>query len=123
MRHLDETGVYVHVIADGGMRNGGDIAKAVACGADAVMVGAPLAGAVEAPGKGRHWGMPVVHPTLPRGEVVSIGTRGTLEEVLVGPAHDALGGVNLFGALRSSMATCGYETLKEFQKADLVVRG
>ncbi|MDE2282629.1 MAG: GuaB3 family IMP dehydrogenase-related protein, partial [Actinomycetales bacterium] len=121
MRHLDETGVYVHVIADGGMSKGGDIAKAIACGADAVMIGSPLTSAVEAPARGYHWGMATFHPTLPRGTRVRTKVRGTLEEILVGPAHENDGRLNLFGALRTSMATCGYESLKEFQKAEVML--
>jgi IMP dehydrogenase len=120
-QHLDETGVYVHVIADGGMSRGGDIAKAIVCGADAVMIGSPLTSAVEAPGRGYHWGMATFHPTLPRGARVRTDVRGTLKEILVGPAHENDGRLNLMGALRTSMATCGYETVKEFQKAEVMV--
>ena len=121
MRHLDETGVYVHVIADGGMSKGGDVAKAIACGADAVMLGSPLSSAVEAPARGFHWGMATFHPTLPRGARVRTAVRGTLQEILLGPAHENDGRMNLFGALRTAMATCGYETVKEFQKAEVMV--
>jgi IMP dehydrogenase len=121
MQHLLETGQYVHVIADGGMAYGGDLAKAIACGADACMIGSPLAKAEEAPGRGYHWGMATFHPTLPRGTRVKTTTIGTLEEILVGPAHENDGTLNLVGGLRTAMATCGYDSIQSFQKCEVMV--
>jgi IMP dehydrogenase len=123
--YLDETGGrYVHVIADGGMAGSGDMAKAIACGADAVMLGEQLAEASEAPGQGLYWTSAVAHPSLPRSEVTGFapGERD-LETVLFGPATSPYGTVNLFGALRRAMAKTGYSDLKEFQRVGLTVRG
>jgi IMP dehydrogenase len=120
MRHYLETGEYVNVIADGGMRTGGEIAKAITCGADAVMLGSAFARAEEAPGRGYSWGMATFHPTLPRGTRISTRTTGALEEILVGPARENDGTLNLMGALRTSMATTGYQNIKEFQKAEVM---
>ena len=120
MRHYLETGEYVNVIADGGMRTGGDVAKAITCGADAVMLGSAFTKAEEAPGRGYSWGMATFHPTLPRGTRISTRITGTLEEILVGPARENDGTRNLMGALRTSMATTGYQNIKEFQKAEVM---
>jgi IMP dehydrogenase len=120
-QHMLETGDYVKVIADGGMRNGGDISKAFACGADATMVGSPLARAYEAPGRGFHWGMATFHPSLPRGARVKTTQNGTLEQIILGPAHENDGTFNLMGSLRTSMATCGYEDIPSFHRAEVMV--
>src|SRR5918995_3333516 len=120
-QHMLETGEYCNVIGDGGMRTGGDVSKAIACGADAVMIGSPLARAYEAPGRGFPWGMATFHPSLPRGARVATVQDGSLEQILLGPAQENDGTFNLVGALRTSMATCGYEDIRDFQRAEVMV--
>ncbi|KPK42484.1 MAG: inosine-5-monophosphate dehydrogenase [Omnitrophica WOR_2 bacterium SM23_29] len=116
-----KTGRYVPIITDGGMRIGGEICKAFACGADAVMVGSAFARAKEAPGRGYHWGMATSHANLPRGTRIRVGTTGTLEEILYGPARLDDGSQNLMSALQTSMGSTGAKNIKEFQKTEIII--
>jgi IMP dehydrogenase len=118
--YFNESGRYVPVVADGGMRRGGELAKAIAAGADALMVGSPLAKAEEAPGRGTNWGMAAPSPTLPRGTRIRVGTAGSLERILLGPAHVTDGSENLVGALRQSMAALGARTIRGMQAVEMV---
>ncbi len=119
--YFKENNIYVPIIADGGMVVGGDICKAIACGADAVMIGSPIARAKEAPGQGFHWGMATPSPTLPRGSRITVGTLGALKEILLGPAKFDDGSMNLIGALKTSMGTLGATNLKEMQQVEVVI--
>jgi IMP dehydrogenase len=119
--YYQETGNYVPVIADGGLITGGDICKCIACGADGVMIGSPFARCVEAPGRGYHWGMATPSPILPRGTRISVGTTGTLEQILTGPAALDDGTHNLLGALKTSMGTLGAKNIKEMQQVEIVI--
>ncbi len=116
-----DTGNYIPIIADGGLITGGDICKCIACGADGVMIGSPFARAAEAPGRGYHWGMATPSPVLPRGTRIRVGTTGTLEQILTGPAGLDDGTHNLLGALKTSMGTLGAKNIKEMQQVDVVI--
>lgn len=119
--YFASTGRYVHIVADGGMQVAGDICKAIACGADAVMIGSPLAKAEEAPGNGFHWGMATPSPVLPRGTRIQVGSQGSLKDILLGPAKHDNGTQNLVGALKTSMSTVGAQNIKEMQNVELVI--
>ena len=119
--HFEETGKYVPIITDGGIRTGGDLCKAFVCGADAVMLGTPLAQAEEAPGKGYNWGMANPHPALPRGTRVEVGVRGSLEQILFGPTSRTDGTQNLIGALQVCMGMVGASNIREMHDAEIVV--
>jgi len=116
-----KSGRYVPIITDGGMRNGGDICKAFACGSDAVMVGSAFAKATEAPGRGYHWGMAYPHSSLPRGTRIYVGTTGTLEQIVFGPAQTDDGSQNLMGALTTCMGTVGSRDIKAFQMTEIII--
>jgi len=119
--YFRESGNYIPIITDGGFRKGGDVCKAFAAGADAVMIGSPFAQTKEAPGRGYHWGMSHPHPALPRGTRIKVGTKGTLEQVLFGPTSVTDGSQNLVGALRTAMGFCGASTIEEMHKAEMVI--
>ncbi|MBD2667076.1 IMP dehydrogenase [Richelia sinica FACHB-800] len=119
--YYQETGKYIPVIADGGLITGGDICKCIACGADGVMIGSPFARAAQAPGRGYHWGMATPSPVLPRGTRIRVGTTGTLEQILTGPAVLDDGTHNLLGALKTSMGTLGAKNIKEMQQVEVVI--
>ena len=119
--YLKESGRYVPIITDGGFRKGGEVCKAIVAGADAVMLGSPFAQAMEAPGRGYHWGMSHPHPALPRGTRIKVGTTGTLEQILFGPTSVTDGSQNLVGSLRTAMGVCGAATIKEMQQVEMII--
>ncbi|MEH2375778.1 GuaB3 family IMP dehydrogenase-related protein [Nostoc sp.] len=119
--YYKETGNYIPIMADGGLITGGDICKCIACGADGVMIGSPFARAAEAPGRGYHWGMATPSPVLPRGTRIRVGTTGSLEQILIGPAGLDDGTHNLLGALKTSMGTLGVKNIKEMQQVEIVI--
>jgi IMP dehydrogenase len=118
---LAQTGRYIPIIADGGLVTGGDVCKCIACGADAIMMGSPFARAQEAPGRGFHWGMATPSPVLPRGTRINVGTTGTLEQILRGPAQLDDGTHNFLGALKTSMGTLGAKDLREMQQVEVII--